>query len=97
MLYSLTEKLKFDEDPQIAIKDKVLTVKADAETVLTLLSLIEEKGEMKATLEAVDLLFSPADRKTIHGLKLSFDDYTKLIEVATALALGNDPDEKKGE
>ena len=65
--------------------------------MLTLLSLIEEKGEMKATLEAVDLLFSPADRKTIHSLKLSFDDYTKLIEVATSLALGNDPDEKKGE
>ena len=97
MLYSLTDKLNFNENPQIEIKDKKITVKADAETVLKLLSLIEEKGEMSATLEVVDLLFSPADKKTIHSLKLGFTDYVKLIEVATSLALGNDPDETQGE
>ena len=97
MLYSLTDKLKFDENPQIEIKDKIVTVKADAETVLKLLSLIEEKGEMQATLECIDLLFSPADKKTINSLKLSFNDFTKLIEVATSLALGNDPDAEQGE
>lgn len=97
MLYSLTDKLKFNENPQIEIKGKKITVKSDAETVLSLLSLIEEKGETQATLQVVDLLFSPADRKTIHSLKLGFEDYVKLIEVATSLALGNDPDEAQGE
>lgn len=97
MLYTLTDKLNFDENPQIEIKDKKITVKADAETVLKLLSLIEEKGETQATLQVVDLLFSPADRKTINSLKLGFSDYVKLIEVATSLALGNDPDKELGE
>lgn len=97
MLYTLTDKLNFEENPQIEIKDKKITVKADAETVLKLLSLIEEKGETQATLQVVDLLFSPADKKTIHSLKLGFSDYVKLIEVATSLALGNDPDKELGE
>ena len=97
MLYSLTDKLNFNENPQIEIKGKTITVQADAETVLKLLSMIEEKGEMQATLEVVDLLFSPADKKTIHSLKLGFSDYVKLIEVATTLALGNDPDAEVGE
>lgn len=97
MLYTLTDKLNFEENPQIEIKDKKITVKADAETVLKLLSIIEEKGETQATLQVVDLLFSPADKKTIHSLKLGFSDYVKLIEVATSLALGNDPDKELGE
>ena len=97
MLYSLTDKLNFNTDPQIQIKDKVITVKADAETVLKLLSLIDEKGEVQATLEVADLIFSSADQKTIKSLKLSFGDYIKLIEVATSLAMGNDPDEEQGE
>ena len=97
MLYTLTDKLKFNENPQIEIKDKKITVKADAETVLKLLSLVAEKGEMQATLEVADLIFSPADKKTIKSLNLSFSDYVKLIEVATTLALGNDPEEEQGE
>ena len=97
MLYSLTDKLNFNDDPQIEIKGKKITVKSDAETVLKLLALIEEEGEMQATLKVSDLIFSPTDLKTIKSLKLSFGDYIKLIEVATALALGNDPDAEQGE
>lgn len=93
MIYSLTEKLNFDENPKIKIKDKTLEIKADAETVLSLVDILENKGEMQATLEAAGLLFSEKDQKTIKGLKLGFKDYLTLITTAISLALGEDPDE----
>ena len=58
MLYSLTEKLSFEENPQIKIKDKVITVKAEAETALKLMDLLDTEGEIKASIKAPELLFS---------------------------------------
>lgn len=92
MLYSLTDKLKFEENPQIEIKDKILTVKADAETVLELMDIVNSKGEIEGALEAVNILFSEKDRKTIKGLKLSMADFTTLVSTAMQLAVGEDPD-----
>lgn len=92
-IYSLTDKLHFEENPKIEINGKKYEVKADAETVLTLLTLLREKGEFEATLAAAPLLFSEKDLKAIKALKLSFKDYGILLETAASLALGNDPDE----
>ena len=92
MIYSLTEKLNFDENPKIKIKDKTLEVKADAETVLSLMDIVQNKDEMQATVEAANLLFSEKDVKTIKSLKLGFRDYMTLISTAINLAVGEDPD-----
>ena len=97
MKYNLTDKLNFEENPQIEVKNKVITVKADAETVLSLLDLLQTRGELAASQEAPSLLFSPKDLKTIKDLKLSFKDYSTLIEVAVNLALGEDPDAPSAE
>ena len=97
MLYSLTEKLKFEENPQIEIKGKIITVNADATTVLSLMDIVNQKGEVEGALEAVNLLFSKEDRKTIDSLKLSMADYTTLVSTAMQLAVGADPDEESGE
>ena len=97
MKYDLTEKMKFDEDPVIAIKDIKLTVKSDAETVLELLDVIENKGEMAALTECMGLLFSPADQAKIKKMHLKMDDFVVLIQTATALAVGEDPDEEVSE
>lgn len=99
MIYSLTEKLNFEDNPVIKIKDKKIEVKADAETVLSLLDVLQAEGEMQASIEAAKLLFSEKDQKTIKSLKLKFDDYLTLITTAISLALGEDPDEedKQGE
>lgn len=93
MIYTLTDKLNFDENPKIKIKDKTLEVKADAETVLSLMDIIQDKSEMEATLMAAELLFSEKDLKTIKSLKLGFKDYITLITTAINLAVGEDPDE----
>lgn len=92
MVYSLTDKLSFDDNPKIEIKGKEVTVKAEAETALKLFDLLETEGEMKATLKAADLLFSEKDKKYIESLKLSMNDYGILLRTAMDLCIGNDPD-----
>lgn len=92
MVYSLTDKLKFEENPQIEIKGKKITVKAEAETALKLFDLLDTEGETKATLKAADLLFSEKDKKYIDSLKLSMTDYALLLRIAMDLCIGNDPD-----
>ena len=97
MVYSLTEKLTFAENPQIQIKDKTITVKAEAETALKLMDLLDKEGEVQASIKAPDLLFSEKDRKAISSLKLSMSDYTVLLSTAMSLCLGEDPDKESGE
>ena len=97
MKYNLTEKMKFDQDPVITIKDIEISVKSDAETVLELLDVIENKGEMAAMSQCMDLLFSPADQKKIRKLGLKMDDFVLLVQTATALAVGEDPDGEEPE
>lgn len=92
MLYSLTDKLKFDSDPQIEIKGKTLTVKSDAETVLKLLDIVANESPYTGAVSAVDLLLSEKDKKTLKSLNLKIADYMKFTEVMVDLALGNDPD-----
>ena len=94
MKYDLTDKMKFDQDPTIVIKGVELTVRSDAETVLALLDVIENKGEMAAITQCMDLLFDAADQKKIRKLGLKMDDFVVLIQTATALAVGEDPDEE---
>jgi hypothetical protein len=97
MLYSLTDKLKFNESPQIEIKGKVLTIDNSATTVLELMDIVQNKGDLEGAKATTRLLFSEKDQKTLEKLKLSIDDYITLATVAMDLALGNDPDEKSGE
>lgn len=93
MLYTLTDKLEVNENPVIEVMGKKLTVQADAETVLKLLDIVERLGETKASMEATDLLFNDKDRKALSALKLSWVNFTKVLNVAIALALGDDPDD----
>lgn len=97
MVYSLTEKLSFEDNPKIKIKDKVITVNAEAETALKLMDMLDKEGEVQTSLKAPELLFSEKDRKAISGLKLSMADYTILLSTAMSLCLGEDPDDKSEE
>lgn len=94
MLYSLSDKLKFNSPPQIEIKGKKLTIDNSAITVLKVMDIVTEKGELAGTRAVFELLFSKKDQKIIEDLKLSIEDYTTLAEIVIDLALGNDPDEE---
>ena len=97
MIYSLTDKLKFDEKPKVEVNGKVLTIDNSAVNVLHLMDIVQNTGEIEGTRAIIEVLFSDKDRKVIEGLNLSMADYTKFCEVCMDLAIGNDPDAKKGE
>ena len=92
MRYDLTEKLNFGEDPKLVIKGTALTVRSDAEAVLKLMDVLGEKGEVAGAREAMELLFSAADRKKLAALNLKLDDWLEVLKAAVQLAMGTDPE-----
>ena len=93
MVYDLTDKLRFDEDPVLVVRNARLTVRSDAETVLRLIDALREQGEAAGAREAAELLLSPADRKKLSALGLRMDDYLAVLRTAVQLALGADPED----
>lgn len=97
MLYTLTDKLNFNEPPQIEIKGRTLTIDNSAVTILKLMDIVQNEGDLAGVKATMNLLFSEKDQKIIEKLHLNIEDYSTLASVAMELALGNDPDEKGGE
>ncbi len=95
MKYDLTNKLAFDSDPVMTVKDIELTVDSDAETVLMVMEILENEGEIAAVRKCVPMLFSEEDQEKIKNLKLKMKDYSELVITAVSLAMGEDPDEEK--
>ena len=96
--YNLTDKMSFNVNPKIIIKDTELTVKADAKTMLKLVEISENaKDDFAATMKGYELIFSKKDREKIEALELSASDFALLIQTAVTIAAGMDPDEKQGE
>lgn len=84
----ITEKLSFEENPKIQIRDKVIEVNADATTMLEILGDTNSKSEVDAGISAYNKLFSEKDRAEIAKMKLPFKDLQVIIETAVALASG---------
>jgi len=95
MKYDLTNKLAFDSDPVMTIKDIELTVGSDAETVLMVMDILENEGEIAAVKKCVPMLFNEEDQKKIKDLGLKMKDYSTLVITAVTLAMGEDPDEEE--
>ena len=71
----ITDKLSFDENPKIRIKDEEFEVNTDARTMLEIMGVFSSKEK---------------DRKRIDRLKLTFKDFMKMIEESMALIMGED-------
>jgi len=93
MRYDLTDRLRFDEDPKLVIRDVELTVRSDAETVLRLMALLNEKGEAAGAAEAMALLLDDKDRQALARLGLRMDDWLEVLKTAVQLAMGADPED----
>lgn len=92
MIYDATAKLKFNEDPVLKVKDVELTVRSDADVLLQLMDIMQNKSEIEGAREALTLLFSNEDYAKLQGLHLKMDDFMEVIRLAVSLALGEDPD-----
>lgn len=94
-IVDITEKLDFDSNPKIKIRDKEFEVNTDAEVVLKVMGQFGENGNISpsAMVKIYNLIFSEADRDEINKLKLKFNDFTTLINAATNLIIGEEEGE----
>ena len=90
-IVDITDKLSFDENPKIKLKDTEVEVNSDAATMLKIMGILGDKEEPgpKEVMAMYELMFSQADRKKIDGLKLSFSDFQVFIFSAINLITGD--------
>lgn len=91
---NITEKLEFDGNPCLQIRDKELEVNADAPTVLKIMGIISEDGnQLEQTSRMYELIFPEASRKELDVMKLSVKDWMTVVEEAINLILEDDTTE----
>jgi len=97
-LIDITDKLTFEGNPGLRIKDTELEVNADAATMIKVLALMKDGANSSVgnILEAVQLLFSTSEREKMEALKLSFKDYLTVVTSAIELAMGNEEPQGEG-
>ncbi|PWJ27990.1 hypothetical protein A8806_110165 [Faecalicatena orotica] len=88
----ITDKLDFEGNPKLKIKDEEIEINADAATMLKLMGVMGDNDEpgSKEVLEMYNLLFASSERKKIEKLKLNFKDFTAIIFIAIGLVKGED-------
>lgn len=86
----ITEKLSFDGNPYLMIKDKKLEVNADAPTMLKVMDVLSagESGP-KEIMEMIDLMIPEESQKTLEELHLSFNDLVIVVQEAVSLITGD--------
>ena len=85
----ITDKLKFEQNPVLRIRDMELEVNADAKTMLEIMGLFKGRSEIEAATEAMEKLFGEKDQKKLESLNLSFRDYMAVISEAMNLIQGD--------
>lgn len=86
----ITDKLSFDENPKLKIRDKEIEVAADAPTLLKVMGLLgNEQPGPKEIMEAYNLMFPEKSRKEIDKMKPIFSDLLTIIQEAVSVATGD--------
>ena len=88
----ITEKLNYEENPKIKVKDKEIEVNTDAATMLRIMGILSQNDETgpKEVIAMYELIFSETERKKIDKLKLNFKDFRTLVYTAIELVTGED-------
>ncbi|WP_411337226.1 hypothetical protein [Ruminococcus gauvreauii] len=88
----ITEKLDFDENPKIKVRNAEIEVNADAATMLKVMGILGDNEEpgAKEVMGMYELMFSEKERGKIEKLKLNFKDFTTLVYTAINLINGED-------
>lgn len=92
-LVDITEKLNFEENPKIKVKDTKIEVNADAETVLKIMGILSDDTSVSSVMKMYELLFDEKERKKIEKLKLKFSDFQILVQTAINLVTGEEQGE----
>lgn len=95
MKYDITEKLKFEENPIITIKNVNAEIIAGAMNVIQAIALMDSlEDDITNMIKAYELLFSEADRKKIDKLNLNVDDFAEFLRASVSMASGNNPEDE---
>ena len=89
----ITEKLSFEQNPVLKIKDVELEVNSSAKTMLVIMGNFKTKPEAEAALDSIEQLFNEEDRKKLDKLNLQFKDYMTVISEAMDLIRGDNQGE----
>lgn len=93
----ITDRLTFDGNPSLKIRDKELEVNADAPTMLKVMNLMQDGAVgNERVAEAYNLVFSEESQKAIEEMKLSINDWMIVVQSAMELITGP-TSETKGE
>ncbi|WP_432627255.1 hypothetical protein [Brotaphodocola sp.] len=85
----ITDRLTFDGNPSLKIRDKVLEVNADAPTMLKVMSFMQDGGVgNEQVVEAYNLVFPEKSQKAIEEMKLSINDWMIVVQAAMELITG---------
>lgn len=90
----ITDKLSFDENPKLKIRDKELEVNADAPTMMKVINVTRNGGTSEENMnELYELVFPEKSRKVIDSLKLLVPDWMTVIQEAIKLITGDITDQ----
>lgn len=94
-IIDITDKLNFDSNPKIKIKDKEYEVNADAETALKVMGQFGADGGLSpaSIVNIYELMFDEKTRKEIKKLGLQFADFQKVVMSAINLITGENEGE----
>lgn len=91
----ITDKLSFEENPKILIKNVEVSVNSDATTMLQIMQIVGEGKNItpKDIVSLYDLLFSEDDQKKIKKLNLNIKDFQTVVQAAISIITGSNDDE----
>lgn len=86
----ITDKLNFEEQPEMIIKGVHIKINNSAENMLKLMSVVNNEDDLKAIEKSIPLLLEKEEKKKLDSLKLSFNDYVTVFRLAMELVQGED-------
>ena len=95
-IIDITDKLDFEENPRLKVKDIELEVDASAENLLKVMGLATDEPTAKDVLEMCEIIFTKESKKKLDSLHLNFKDYNTVVMAAINLASGCE-NEQSGE
>lgn len=96
-IIDITDKLNFEENPKIKVKDVELEVNASAENIVKVMALASDNTNIKNIVKMCDFIFTESSKKKLDSLKLNFQDFTSVVNIALKTAIGNDEEKNSGE
>lgn len=96
-IIDITDKLNFEENPILKIKDVELEINTEAENMIKIMALTSENPGPNEIVQMCDLVFTKQSKEKLDKLSLKFNDYVDAIMTAISVASGGYEEEEQGE